>query len=77
MLVAVFAIWFTTSRSATLVRVDQSRTRWLVLAVMLLGLFMNASVTRAFTTSGWAFVIPLLLIQLGLTVWTTLAILAR
>jgi low temperature requirement protein LtrA len=41
-----------------------------MLAVMLLDLFMNASVTRAFTTSGWAFVIPLLLIQLGRTVWT-------
>jgi low temperature requirement protein LtrA len=70
MLLAIFAVWFTTSWSATLVRVDQSRTRWLVLAVMLLGLFMNASVTRAFTTSGWAFVIPLLLIQMGRTVWT-------
>jgi low temperature requirement protein LtrA len=70
MLLAIFAVWFTTSWSATLVRVDQSRTRWLVLAVMLLGLFMNASVTRAFTTSGWAFVFPLLLIQLGRTVWT-------
>jgi low temperature requirement protein LtrA len=70
LLLAIFAVWFTTSWSATLVRVDQSRTRWLVLAVMLLGLFMNASVTRAFTTSGWAFVIPLLLIQLGRTVWT-------
>jgi low temperature requirement protein LtrA len=53
-----------------MIRADQSRTRWLVLAVMLLGLFMNASVTRAFTTSGWAFVFPLLLIQLGRTVWT-------
>ncbi len=71
-LLAVFAVWFTTSWSATLVRVDQSRTRWLVLAVMLLGLFMNASVTKAFTTSGWPFVIPLLLIQLGRTVWTLL-----
>jgi low temperature requirement protein LtrA len=68
MLLAIFAVWFTTSWSATIVRVDQSRTRWLVLAVMLLGLFMNASVTRAFTISGWAFVIPLLLIQLGRTV---------
>ncbi len=72
MLLAIFAVWFTTSWSATLVRVDQSRTRWLVLAVMLLGLFMNASVTRAFTTSGWAFVIPLLLVQLERTVWTLL-----
>jgi low temperature requirement protein LtrA len=70
MLLAIFAVWFTTSWSATLVRADQSRTWWLVLAVMLLGLFMNASVTRAFTTAGWAFVIPLLLSQLGRTVWT-------
>ena len=70
MLLAIFAVWFTTSWSATMIRADQSRTRWLLLVVMLLGLFMIASVTKAFTTSGWAFVIPLLLIQLGRTVWT-------
>ena len=70
MLGAVFAVWFSTSWTATLIGANQSRTRWLVLAVMLLGLFMNASVTRAFTTSGWAFVVPLLLIQLGRAVWT-------
>ncbi len=70
MLLAIFAVWFTTSWSATMIRADRSRTRWLVLTVMLLGLFMNASVTKAFTTSSWAFVIPLLLIQLGRTVWT-------
>jgi low temperature requirement protein LtrA len=70
MLLAIFAVWFTTSWSATLIRADQTRTWWLVLAVMLMGLFMNAWVTRAFTTSGWAFVVPLLLIQLGRTVWT-------
>lgn len=70
MLVAIFAAWFTTSWSATIIRADQSRTRWLMLTVMLLGLFMNAAVTRAFTTSGWAFVIPMLVIQLGRAVWT-------
>ena len=70
MLLAIFAAWFTTSWSATMIRADQSGTRWLVLAVMLVALFMNASVTMAFTTSGWAFVIPLLLIQLARTVWT-------
>ncbi len=70
MLLAVFAAWFTTSWSATMIRVDQSRTRWMMLTVMLLGLFMNAAVTKAFTTPGWPFVIPLLLIQLGRTVWT-------
>jgi low temperature requirement protein LtrA len=70
MLLAVFAAWFTTSWSATLVRAEQSRTRWLMLTVMLLGLFMNAAVTRAFIVSGWAFVIPMLVIQLGRAVWT-------
>jgi low temperature requirement protein LtrA len=70
MLLAVFASWFTTSWSATLVRADQSRTRWLMLTVMLLGLFMNSAVTRAFTVSGWAFFIPMLVIQLGRAVWT-------
>jgi low temperature requirement protein LtrA len=55
-----------------MIRADQSRTRWLILAVMLLGLFMNASVTKAFTISGWAFIIPFLLIQLGRAVWMIL-----
>jgi low temperature requirement protein LtrA len=70
MLIAIFAAWFTTSWSATIIRADELRTRWLMLTVMFLGLFMNASVTRAFTTFGWAFVTPLLLIMLGRTVWT-------
>src|ERR671911_4817 len=70
MLRAVYAVWYSTSWAATMVPADQSRTRRMVLTVMLLGLFMNASVTRAFTTSGWTFVIPLLLIQLGRAVWT-------
>jgi low temperature requirement protein LtrA len=70
MLLTVFPVWSHTSWAATMIPADEPRTRWMVLAVMLLGLFLNASVTRAFTTSGWAFVIPLLLIQLGRTFWT-------
>jgi low temperature requirement protein LtrA len=46
MLLAVFAVWSYTSWAATMIRADQSRTQWMVLTVMLLGLFMNASVTR-------------------------------
>jgi low temperature requirement protein LtrA len=69
MLLAIFAVWMSTSWSATMIRADQSRTRSLILAVMLLGLFMNAAVTQAFTISGWAFIIPFLLIQLGRAVW--------
>jgi low temperature requirement protein LtrA len=67
---AVYAVWYSTSWAATMIPADQPRTKGMVLVVTLLGLFMNAAVTRAFTTSGWAFVIPLLLIQLGRTVWT-------
>jgi low temperature requirement protein LtrA len=69
MLLAVFAVWSSTSWAATMIPVDQPRTQWMLLAVMLLGLFMNAAVTQAFTTSGWSFVIPLLLIRLGRTFW--------
>ncbi|MBV9142070.1 MAG: hypothetical protein JO115_14340 [Pseudonocardiales bacterium] len=32
---------------------------------MLLGLFMNASIGRAFSSSPWPFVVPLLLNQIG------------
>lgn len=70
LLLAVFTVWFTTSWTATMIPVDEPRTRRMVLTVMLLGLFMNASIPAAFTTSGWAFVIPFLLIHLGRTVWT-------
>lgn len=70
LLLAIFAVWVGTSWSATMIPADQSRTFWMMLAVMLLGLFMNASVTDAFTTSGWGFVILYLLIQLGRTLWT-------
>jgi low temperature requirement protein LtrA len=67
---AVFGVWYITSWVATMIPADDPRTRRMLLAVMLLGLFMNASLTRAFTSSAWAFVIPFLVIQLGRTVWT-------
>lgn len=70
MLIAIFLVWFRTSWSVTMIPADRSRTLWMILTVMLLGLFMNASVTSAFTISGYAFVIPYLLIQLGRTFWT-------
>lgn len=70
MLLAIFAVWASTSWAAIMIPAEQSRTLWMVLAVMLLGFFMNAAVTGAFSTSGWAFVVPFLLIQFGRTVWT-------
>jgi low temperature requirement protein LtrA len=70
LLLAVYAVWFSTSWQATVIGADEPQTRRMLLTVMLLGLFMNAAVTGAFDTSGWIFVIPLLLIQLGRTSWT-------
>lgn len=72
MLIAVFGAWFTTSWTATLIGAERSRTRWLMLTVMFLGLFMNVAITRAFSSSPWAFVVPLLLIQVGRAGWTLL-----
>jgi low temperature requirement protein LtrA len=70
MLLPILTVWSYTSWAATMIPADRSKTLWMVLWVMLLGLFMNASVTTAFTSSAWPFVIPFLLIQLGRTVWT-------
>ena len=70
LLLAVYAVWFSTSWQATQLGADAPPARRMLLTVMLLGLFMNAAVTGAFAASGWAFVIPMLLIQLGCTAWT-------
>lgn len=69
LLLAVFVVWSYTSWTVTMIPADQPRTTWMVLAVMLLSLFMNASVTIAFTTSGWAFIIPYLVIELVRSIW--------
>jgi low temperature requirement protein LtrA len=74
MLLTVLTVWSYTSWAATMIPAERARTRWMLLIVMLLGLFMNASITLAFTRSGWAFVLPLLVIQLGRTVWTIVSL---
>ncbi|MFI9392809.1 low temperature requirement protein A [Streptomyces bauhiniae] len=62
LLVAVFGTWVYTSYEATFLDIDRSVTRWMVVIVMGLGLYMNASVSAAFTDRPWAFVVPLLAI---------------
>ena len=70
LLLPVLGVWSYTSWAATLIPARRSETMWMMLSVMAFGLFMNASLTKAFTSSGWPFVIPLLAIQLGRTMWT-------
>ncbi|WP_086667979.1 low temperature requirement protein A [Lentzea kentuckyensis] len=66
---AVFAAWAYTTWAVTLVPAENPRTRRMLLAVMLAGLFMNAAIPRAFDDAGWIFVATYLLIHLGPTVW--------
>ncbi|MFE3634675.1 low temperature requirement protein A [Streptomyces sp. NPDC059168] len=62
LLVAVFGTWAYTSYEATLLDVRRDVTRWMIVIVMGLGLFMNAAIAHAFDDRAWAFVVPLLLI---------------
>ncbi|KFG00809.1 hypothetical protein IQ62_11680 [Streptomyces scabiei] len=66
---AVYAAWAYTTWAVTLVPAEDPRTRRMLLTVMLLGLFMNAAIPRAFGDAGWVFVVTFLLIHLGRTVW--------
>jgi low temperature requirement protein LtrA len=70
MLVAVFGVWSYTSFEATLIRVTPSQPPLILLGVMLVGLFMNAAIGRAFGSAAWAFVVPFPVIQLGRPLWT-------
>ena len=69
LLVGVFAAWYFASWQGTILDVRRRPAFALLLGMMLLGLFLNASVTHAFEGSGWDFVLPYLLIQLGGTLW--------
>jgi low temperature requirement protein LtrA len=65
LLIAVFGVWSGSSFEATLLNIGGSHAQWMLLAVMLGGLFMNAAIADAFQTGGGAFVVPLLVIQAG------------
>ncbi|MFD6229374.1 low temperature requirement protein A [Streptomyces sp. NPDC060232] len=47
---------------ATFLDVHRQVSRWMIVIVMGLGLFMNAAIPEAFDDRAWAFVIPLLAI---------------
>ena len=65
----MFAVWMYTSWAATLYSLDYPRARRMVITVMVAGLFLNASLTRAFDDAAWVFVAAFLGIQLGRTAW--------
>lgn len=69
LLLAVYRTWSTTSWDAAMLGVNGPDARGLLLAVMLLGLFMNAAIPTAFSGGVWAFTLPLVVGQLGRSFW--------
>lgn len=67
LLVAVFGVWAYTSFEATSRDVERKDTQRTLLAVMFLGLFMNAAIGSAFSPGPWPFVVPYLISQIGPT----------
>lgn len=70
LLLAVMSVWVYTSWAATFTHADRRQTRWMVLTVMLVGLFMSAGIAAAFGDGPWRFLLPYLAIQIGRTGWT-------
>jgi low temperature requirement protein LtrA len=67
--VAVFGIWVLTTWSAVVHDINRRPVQGMLLVVMLLGLFMNASIGSAFGGSAWIFVGLYLFTGLGRNRW--------
>jgi low temperature requirement protein LtrA len=72
MLVGVFGVWSYTSFEVTLTNRRRPHLVSMMLGVMLLGLFMNAAIVHAFDDQPLSFVTPLLAIQIGRTLLSTI-----
>ncbi len=66
---AVFSVWSFTTWITSLTDTEKNPVRWMLLATMVLGLFMNGALGEAFGESGWLFVSLYLAIQIGRNVW--------
>lgn len=69
LLLAVYKVWVYTTWAATLLDTSRFEVQWMLLIVMLVTLFMNASIGSAFGAFGWLFAAGYLLVQLGRGSW--------
>lgn len=67
---AIYMIWAYTSWSTTMIHAELSKSKKMLLAVMVLGFFMNISIEKAFSNNGAIFAVTYLLIQFGRNFWT-------
>ncbi|MFJ4284347.1 low temperature requirement protein A [Paenarthrobacter nicotinovorans] len=69
LLLAVYKVWVYTTWSATLLDTSRREVQWMLLIVMLVTLFMNASIDSSFGAFGCLFVACYLVVQLGRGAW--------
>jgi low temperature requirement protein LtrA len=69
LLLGVYKVWVYTTWAATLLDTSRLQVQWMLLIVMLVSLFMNASISSAFGAFGWLFAASYLLVQLGRGAW--------
>jgi low temperature requirement protein LtrA len=69
LLLAVYKVWVYTTWAATFLNTARLEVQWMLLIVMLIALFMNASIDAAFGAFGWLFAASYLLVQLGRGAW--------
>ncbi|MHA7224162.1 low temperature requirement protein A [Arthrobacter sp. RHLT1-20] len=69
LLLGVYKVWVYTTWAATLLDTARLEVQWMLLIVMLVALFMNASIGAAFGAFGWLFAASYLLVQLGRGAW--------
>jgi low temperature requirement protein LtrA len=72
LLIGVFGVWSYTSFEATVIEQRRTHVTRMLLLVMMGGLFMNAAISHAFDQGAFAFVMPMLAIQLCRTLLVTL-----
>jgi low temperature requirement protein LtrA len=71
--VAVFAVWLQTTWTAVTLDINRRPVQWMLLVVMVLGLYMNAAIGSAFDGSAWMFIALYLVINLGRDLWVRTA----
>lgn len=69
LLLGVYKVWVYTTWAATLLDASRLEVQWMLLIVMLVTLFMNASIGSSFGAFGWLFAASYLLVQLGRGAW--------
>ena len=73
LLMAVFGIWSLTSFGASMPGITRRAETGILLVVLVVGLFFNAGISRAFEDAPWLFAVPFLVCNIGIVFFYLLA----